>query len=163
MQLEVARRRVEAPTEAIAHMIQGHIVDWLRSVKETRASKWFETYWTGEHGNYTNASAGYVGNNKSTGCESHWKYVRRDTIGVAGSNKRMALKVWLPLLFKYLEALSKRHADKILRPVSGAHVFPTVPVITTKMWAKFHKFNVNRLLLSQVAGGQGPTSSGRRS
>jgi hypothetical protein len=67
----------------------------------------------------------------------------------------MALKVWLPLLIKYLEALSKRHADKILCPASGAYVFPTEPCITTKMWAKSHKFNVNRLLLSQVAGGAG--------
>ena len=81
-------------------------------------------------------------------------------MGVDGSNKGMALKVWLPLLIKYLEALSNTHANKILcpvcGPVSGAHVFPTKPVITTKMWAKFHKFNVNRLLLSQVAGGAGP-------
>ncbi len=70
-------------------MIQGHIVHWLQSVKETRASKWFEAYWTGVHGNDTSASAGYVGNNKLTGCESHWKYVRHDTFGVAGSNKRI--------------------------------------------------------------------------
>ena len=68
----------------------------------------------------------------------------------------MTLKVWLPLLIKYLEALRKRHACKILCQVSGAHVPPTVPVITTKMWAKFHKFNLNRLLLSQGAVGAWP-------
>ena len=151
---------LEAPTEDIAHMVQTHIVDWLVSEKETRAASWCEKEWTGEHGNYTNASAGYVGNSKSTGCESNWIYARRDTIGTAGSNKRMSNRVWLPLLISYLEALSKRHADKILCPVTGAHLFPTEPVIsgliTTKLWAKLHKINVNRLLLSHVSGGAGP-------
>jgi hypothetical protein len=33
-----------------------HIVDWLESVKEYRAAKWFFKTWTGEHGNSTNAS-----------------------------------------------------------------------------------------------------------
>ena len=109
---KMAHKLLEAPTEDIARVVQSHIVDWLRSVKETHAAKGFEKEWTGEHGNCTNASAGYVGNNKSNGGESHWKYVRRDTLGVAGSNKRMSIGVWLPLLFRYLEALSKRHAEK---------------------------------------------------
>jgi hypothetical protein len=152
----MAHKLLEAPTEAIARVVQSMIVDWLRSVKEPHASKWFEKEWTGEHGNYTNASAGYVGNNKSNGGESHWKYVRRDTIGCAGSNKRMSIGVWLPLLFKYLEALSRRHAEKIKCPVTGVHSFPTLPVITNKIWAKFHKFDVLRLLCSFVTGGTGP-------
>ena len=77
----MAHKLLEAPTEDIARMVQAHIVDWLVIEKETRAASWFEKEWTGEHGNYTNASAGYVGNNKSTGCESHWKYALRDTLG----------------------------------------------------------------------------------
>ena len=153
---KMAHKLLEAPTVDIARVVQAHIVDWLRSVKETHASKWFEKEWTGEHGNYTNASAGYVGNNKSNGGESHWKYIRRDTIGSAGSNKRMSIAVWLPLLFRYLEALSKRHAEKIKDPVTGVHSFPIVPVITNKLWAKFHKFDVLRVLCSFVAGGAGP-------
>jgi hypothetical protein len=153
---KMTHKLLEAPTEDIARVVQAHIVEWLRSVKETHAAKWFEKEWTGEHGNYTNASAGYVGNNKSNGCESHWKYIRRDTIGVAGSNKRMSISVWLPLLFRYLEALSKRHAEKLKCPVTGVHSFPTLPVITNKLWAKYHKFDVLRLLCSFVAGGAGP-------
>ena len=51
--------------------MQGLIVTWLKKMKEDVAANWFETYWTGEHGNYTNATAGYVGNNKSAGIESH--------------------------------------------------------------------------------------------
>ena len=152
----MAHKLLEAPTEDIARMVQAHIVDWLGSVKETDAASWFEKEWTGEHGNYTNASAGYVGSNKSTGCESHWKYVSRDTIGTAGSNKRMSIAVWLPLLFRYLEALSKRHADKILCPVTGTHLFPALPVIGNKLGAKLHKFDVSRLLCSRVVGGTGP-------
>ncbi len=119
---KLAHKLLEAPTEAIAHMIQGHIVDWLRSMKETRASSWFESYWTGEHDNYTNARAVYVGNNKSMGCESHWKYARRDTLGIACSIKRISFIVWLLLLIKYLEALSnlKTHVNKILCLESGS-------------------------------------------
>jgi hypothetical protein len=82
----MTHKLLEAPTEDIARMIQAQLVVWLTYQKETRAATWFEKEWTGEHGNYTNASAGYVGNNKSTGAESHWKYLRRDTIGTAGSS-----------------------------------------------------------------------------
>ena len=66
-------RVLEAPTEAIALLIQKEIVAWpgLKAVKEMCASVWFEKTWTGQHGNYTNASAGYVGNNKAAGCESN--------------------------------------------------------------------------------------------
>ena len=95
---KLAHKLLEAPTGGIAHMIQARLVDWLVFEKETLAAAWFEKEWTGEHGNYTNASAGYVGNNKSTGCEPHWKYVRRDKIGTACSTKRMSISVWLPLL-----------------------------------------------------------------
>ena len=97
-----------------------------------------------------------MGNNKSTGAESHWKYLQRDTIGTAGSSKHMSIKVWLPLLHRYLEALSKRHASKMLCPKTGFHLFPTEPVISTKLWSRFHKLNVNRLMFSHVAGGAGP-------
>ena len=62
----------------------------------------------------------------------------------------------MPLLFRYLEALSKRHAEKIKCPVTGVHSFPTLPVITNKLWAKYHKFDVLQLLCSFVAGGTGP-------
>ena len=95
---KMAHKLLEAPTEDIAHMVQAHIVDWLVFEKETLAAAWFEKEWTGEHGNSTDASAVHVGNNILTGCESHWKKVRRDTIGTACSTKRMSISVWLPLL-----------------------------------------------------------------
>jgi hypothetical protein len=60
---------LEAPTVELTHTMQAVIVEWLKSKKEDVAANWFETYWTGEHGNYTNATAGYVGNNKSAGIE----------------------------------------------------------------------------------------------
>ena len=56
----MAHELLEAPAEDIARMAQAHIVDWLVFEKDTRAASWFEKKWTGEHGNYTNASAGYV-------------------------------------------------------------------------------------------------------
>jgi hypothetical protein len=38
----------------------------------------------------------------------------------------MSISVWLPLLFRYLEALSKRHAEKIKCPLTGVHSFPAL-------------------------------------
>ena len=37
--------------------------------------------------------------------------------------------------------------------MTGAHIFQTEPGIIPKLWARFHKFNVNCLLFSQVSGG----------
>jgi hypothetical protein len=70
---------------AITRMLQREIVVWLSEVGEARASTWFNFTWTGEHGNYTNATAGYVGNNLSSGIESNWRHMRRDVVGCAGT------------------------------------------------------------------------------
>jgi hypothetical protein len=51
-----------APTVEITRMLQSDIVVWLSEVGEARASVWFNDTWTGERGNYTIATAGYVGN-----------------------------------------------------------------------------------------------------
>ena len=40
--------------------------------------------------------------------------------------------------------------------MTGVHSFPTLPVITNKLWAKFHKFDAARILCSYVAGGAAP-------
>ena len=36
---KMAHKLLETPTEDIARVVQAHIVDWLRSVKETHAAK----------------------------------------------------------------------------------------------------------------------------
>jgi hypothetical protein len=129
------------------------IEDWLRNdLKETRAADWWRDYWCGEHGNYTNATAGYVGNNKSSGIESNWKYMRRDTVGTAGGNKRVSMRVFGPSLTQFMPDNSKRHADKILIAETGAHRFPMLPTICTKLWGKVQKFEIMRLLLSDSTG-----------
>ncbi len=64
---------------------------WLTEVGEARAAMWFNDNWTGERGNYTLATAGYVGNHLSSGIESNWRYMRRDVVGCAGSTRRIAL------------------------------------------------------------------------
>jgi hypothetical protein len=122
------------------------IEDWLRSVlKETRAADWWRDYWCCELGNYTNATAGYVGNNKSTGIESNWRYMKRDTIGNASCNKQISIRNFGPSLTQYVSDNSKRHADKIFLP-TGAHRFPMLPTSTT-LWVKVQKFDIMRLLL----------------
>ncbi len=57
---------LEALTVSLSHKVQEIIIAWLKSKTEDHTAKWFETYWTSEHGNYTNATAGYV---KSAGIE----------------------------------------------------------------------------------------------
>jgi hypothetical protein len=52
-------------------MLQKDIVLWLSEVGEARAASWFNDTWTGEHGNYTNATAGFVDNNLSAGIETN--------------------------------------------------------------------------------------------
>ncbi len=43
---------------------------------------------------------------------------------------------------------SKRHAEKIMLAETGAHRFPMLPTICTKLWVKVQKFDIMRLLLS---------------
>ena len=104
-------------------------MQWLTAIKDFRAAAWFEPYWTGEFGNFTNATAGYVGLNKASGMEGDWRYLWRDTIGTSGTNKRMSMKNVAPRLLQYMADYSKRHAVKILCPITGIHKFPFVPEI----------------------------------
>ncbi len=92
---------------------------WLSEVGEARAATWFNDTWTGELGNYTNATAGYVGSNLSSGVESNWRYMRHDVVGCAETTQRISLEVFTPSLFQYLSIRSKKHADKILCPKSA--------------------------------------------
>jgi hypothetical protein len=52
-------------------MLQRDIVVWLSEVEEARAATWFNDNWIGERGNYTIATAGFAGNNLSSGIESN--------------------------------------------------------------------------------------------
>ncbi len=124
---------------------------WLTEVGEARAATWFNDNWTGERGNYTIATAGYVGNKLSSGIESNWRYMRRDVVGCAGTNHRISLHVFTPSLLQYLSIRSKKHAVKIFCPKTGAHIFPSEDTyIPSKLWKwkKIQDFKVHRLLLS---------------
>jgi hypothetical protein len=75
--------------------------------------------------------------------------MRRDVVGCAGSTQRISLPVFALSLIHYLSIRSKKHADKILSPVTGAHKFPSeATYITSKLWKKIQEFKVHRLLLS---------------
>jgi hypothetical protein len=73
----------------LAAAIQEEIADWLCTVGENGAAAWFQRYWTGERGNYTNASAGYAGNNNAQGIKSRWRYLKQEVCCTAGKNLRM--------------------------------------------------------------------------
>ena len=95
-----------------------------------------------------------MGNNKASGCESHWKYAKRDTVGSAGSNLGISLEVFTPSLIKYVGDTSDKHADKILCQKTGVHEFDTVPVITAKMRKAVQDFNMLRIRLAYVEHSQ---------
>ncbi len=147
----MVHRLLQAPTVEIKRMLQRDIAVCLSEVGEARASLWFNDTWTCERCNYTNATAGYVGNNLSLGIESHWRYLRRDTVGCAGSTQRISLEVFAPSLIRYISIRSKKHADKIPCPITGDHIFPSeATYIPSKIWKKIQDFKVSRhgLLLS---------------
>ena len=91
-------------------LIQESIAVWMLSVDEKRAVVWWRTYHMGDLGNVSNASAGYCGTNMASGIEVTWRYMRRDTIGSAGTNMRMSLEVFAPSLVKHMSDMSERHA-----------------------------------------------------
>jgi hypothetical protein len=74
-------------------------------------------------------------------------YMKRDSIGNAGCNKRISIRIFAPSLTQYISDNSKRHADKILLS-TGAHQFPMLPTISTSLRVKVQKFDLMRLLLS---------------
>ncbi len=149
------RRKLCCGTQEGNCVLQKEIVLWLTEVGEARAATWFNDNWTDERGNYTVATAGYVGNHLSSGIESNWRYMRLDVIGCAGSSQRISLPVFTPSLMQYLSIRSKKHADKILCPITGAHKFPSeATYITSKLWKKIQEFKVHRLLLSYCEASQ---------
>ena len=149
---QLIARLLVAPTIQIASLIQDQIVVWLEDVKEGRASKWYEKTWTGEHGYYTSASAGYNGNNMASGLESTWRYLRRDTVGNAGANMSMSLEVFAPSLLKYVKDASEKHADKMVDPKTGRGVFPVLPEADAALWKEVQQFDMLRIRLAYVEG-----------
>ena len=135
-------------------LFQEDIVAWLRSEGEGRAADWFSSNWCGEYGNYTNATAGYVGNCMASGIESHWKYAKRDIVGTSGTNQRISLGVFAGALVRYMKTTSERHADKVLDEKTGKHIFPSAPKIDTAMWKLVQKFETKRLLMAFMEGSQ---------
>ena len=108
----------------------------------------------GDLGNVSNASAGYCGTNMASGIEVSWRYIRRDTIGTAGTNMGMPLEVFAPSLVKHMSDMSEKHAYKILGKDTGMHMFPCLPCIKPAVWKSVQKFNVQRLQLSWVEHSQ---------
>ena len=146
----VIQRVFPAPTMEIAAMLQQRLVIELLHRGEPRASKWFDETWTEEHGNYTNAAAGYVGNPNSGGIENGWKYLRRDTVGSGGTNMKIGADVFVPRLTQYVSVVSKQQAARVAHPVTGKRFFPQVPTITPALWKEVQNFDVVRMLLSHL-------------
>jgi hypothetical protein len=151
---QLLARFLESPTKKIMRLIQESIAVWLLSVDEKRAAVWWRTYHMGELGNVSKALAGYCGTNMASRIEASWRYIRRDTIGTAGSSMAMPLEVFAPSLVKDMSDMSENHACKILGADTGMHKFPCLPCIKPAVWKSVQKFNVQRLQLSWVEHSQ---------
>ncbi len=147
----------------IAQMLQEAMVAWLYEVEEAKAATWFAENWTGEFGNYTNASAGYVGSNDAHHIKSHWRYMKRDTIGAAGSNMKMPLRTFVPSLTtsRYIRDYSQRHVGNI-QDANGLLRFPSIPKIDSAMWKKVQDIDIRRLILAYVEGSAAARMQWRR-
>ena len=133
----------------VAKMIQSEIVKWLHEVRESRAALWFEENWTGEKGNYTLASAGFVGSNDAQHIESHWRFMKEETVGGAGANMQMPVRVFVPSFKTFVRNASQKHAGTI----AGSHgelMFPSFPTITSALWKTVQAIDVRRLSLAHM-------------
>ena len=64
--------------ENFAEHAQAMLVSYIRDVlKQPRAAEWFETWWTGDRGQYCLAHAGYGGSNSNMGVEVDWRDVKK--------------------------------------------------------------------------------------
>ena len=149
---QLISRLLRAQSIEIASAIQASIREWLQDVGEDRAAKWFRKTWCGERGNYTNASAGYVGNKVGNSLEANWKYYRRDTIGTTGTTQRMPLDIYIPSHLKYVRDLSMKHFSDMVDD-AGIVAFPVYPSITTELWKKVQSIDPRIIQLSHVEGG----------
>jgi hypothetical protein len=123
---------LRAQSIEIASVIQASICAWLKEVNELRAARWFRRKWCGQRKNYTNASAGYVGNKVANSLESKWKDYRRDTTGSTGTNLRMPLDIFIPSHIKHIRVSSKKHFSDMAND-AGIVVFPIYPSIPTEL------------------------------
>ncbi len=111
---QLTTRMLHAHTQPLACDLQEEILKWLKEVKEVRAHGWFEKYWMGPSGNYTNASAGFCGTNSAQGIKSQWCYLKRDTCCGSSGTQSLPIKVFIPSLLTYLKTLSGRHSEQLL-------------------------------------------------
>jgi hypothetical protein len=93
---QLTTRMLNAHTLPLACDLQEAILKWLKDVNEVRANRWFEKYWMGPRGNYsdcyTNASTGYCGTDSAQAIESRWRYLKRDACGGSSGTKSLPLK-----------------------------------------------------------------------
>ena len=140
----------------MATTIQDAICEWLLSVNEKKTEKWFRKTWCGERGNYTNSSAGYVGNKVANSLKAKWKYYRRDTTETTGTNLRMSFNVFIPSHIRYVRDLSRKHFSDMVGE-DGLVRFPTYPTITTELWKEVQSMDSRILHLWYVEGAQSYT------
>ncbi len=148
---KLTTRLLDAHTTQFAHATQLEIVEWLCTEGENAAASWFERYWAGERGNYTNASAGYSSNNNAQGIESRWRYLKRDFCGAAGTNLSLPLKGFIPFFLTYCKTSSAQHMGKLVKSNEGTCThFPVKPTILPDMWKAAQRMDDRTLLLSHI-------------
>ena len=117
----------------MARIVQGRIIQWLRSVGENVAANWSEKYWTGPRGNWTIADSGVGGVPNGCGPESKWEKLTRAVCGNSGKTKSLKMEVFVSGLIKFISDISKETAIDQLQEV-GTHRFLNPPKPTPAIW-----------------------------
>ena len=73
--------------------------------------------------------------------------MRRDTIGTAGTTRRVSLAVYRSCLVMYVKDTSQAHATKILDEKTGMQRFPFIPKISTSTWHGAQEIDITLLIL----------------
>ena len=145
----IIARAINISNWEAARIVQGKIVEWLRSEDETEAADWFQKYWCGPRGNWTIADSGVGGVPNGCGVESKWEKLTRSVCGNAGKSKSLRLNVFIPGLSKYLTDVSYESACEHMKEF-GTHRFLNQPRPTPAMWGLVHSTDIRVFLHAQL-------------
>ena len=79
--------------------------------------------------------------------------MRRDTVGSAGTARRMSKPVFGPPMVSTSGIQVKQILARVARLLdqeTGMHKFPSIPKIRNKMWRLVQEFDISRLILTEI-------------
>ena len=126
-----------------ADTAQELLVTYVREVLEQpRAANWFEGTWTGEHGRWSLAHAGYTWSNNNMGQEVDWRDLKQEC------PPSVTLGTHIGALVGLIEQLGDEHRVYLAKTV--ANLFPYAQIITKRTYDKMQSVHYCTLQLSFI-------------